>query len=300
MIEETDMKFYIVTPTYNSLDWLKRAIRSVADQIGEGVEVHHHVQDGGSKDGTQQWLEEWQRNHQGTSGYIFTYESCPDKGMYDALNHAWDKMPVDAHVTAHLNSDEQYLPDALARVSGAFAGHTDMDMLTATFIVLNSDESYHCHYRPITPTVWRSVNECMIRSSSCFHRASSMRRYGVRFDTAYKIISDRVFFLDILKTNPKVYAMPELITSTDAMTGTNLAWSPNLKKEEEYYRSKNSDFVLLIGWFLTRTVNLCRRIVDCFCSPPREVCIYRGDEEVRSAEMVEKPTCLWRMNKQNN
>ena len=81
---------------------------------------------------------------------------------------------------------------------------------------------------------------------------------------------------------------------------TDKAAVPNLKKEEEYYRSKNSDFVLLIGWFLTRTVNLCRRIVDCFCSPPREVCIYRGDEEVRSAEMVEKPTCLWRMNKQNN
>lgn len=294
------MKFYIVTPTYNSLNWLKRAIRSVADQVGEAVEVHHHVQDGCSTDGTPEWLENWQREQAGKPGYTFTYESSRDKGMYDALNHAWDKLPGDADVTAHLNSDEQYLPQALAQVGAEFAKKADMDMLTATFIVLNPDESYHCHYRPIKPTIWRSVNECMIRSSSCFHRASTMRRHGVRFDTAYRIISDRVFFLDILKTHPKVYAMPKLFTTTDAMTGTNLAWSLNLEKEEKYYRSKNSPIVLLIGWFFTRAVNLCRRLVNCFCEPPREVCIYRGDNLERTAEKVEKPTCRWRQIPQQN
>ena len=288
------MKFYIVTPTYNAVDWLKRAIRSVADQVGEGVEVHHHVQDGGSTDGTQEWLSRWKAEQSNTPGYTFTYESAPDKGMYDALNKAWDKLPEDADVTAHLNSDEQYLPRALAAVGEQFSELPDMDMLTATFIVLKPDESYHCHYRPVKPTVWRSVNECMIRSSSCFHRASSLKGYGVHFDTAYKIISDRVFFLDILKKSPKVCAMPNLITSTDALTGSNLAWSHNLQVEEQYYRDRNSKAILLIGWFFTRAVNLCRRIVNCFCAPPREVCIYRGDDLVRSVQVVERPTCIWR------
>lgn len=41
------MTFYIVTPAYNALSWLQRCIYSVADQVAEGVEVHHHIQDGG-------------------------------------------------------------------------------------------------------------------------------------------------------------------------------------------------------------------------------------------------------------
>lgn len=289
------MKFYIVTPTYNAFDWLKRAIRSVADQVGEGVEVHHHVQDGGSKDGTQLWLEEWQRRHQDTPGYLFTYESCPDKGMYDALNHAWDKMPEDADVTAHLNSDEQYLPGAFGAVKAEFEKRGDADMITATFIVLNPDESYHCHYRPVKPTVWRSLPECMIRSSSCFHNAGSFRRHGVRFDTAYRIISDRVFFVDILKTNPRVYAVPELITSTDAMTGTNLAWSSRLQDEERYYRASVPQVVIWTGWFTRRAVNFWRRVVDRFCVPPHEVSIYLKDDSFRTVQVVENPTCRWRV-----
>ena len=34
------MKFYIVTPTYNALSWLERSVRSVADQVGQGVASH--------------------------------------------------------------------------------------------------------------------------------------------------------------------------------------------------------------------------------------------------------------------
>jgi glycosyltransferase involved in cell wall biosynthesis len=115
------MKFYIVTPTYNSLAWLERCLRSVADQAETGVEVHHHVQDGGSTDGTAELLADWQQKHAGAVGYTFTFESTKDAGMYDALNKAWEKMPAEAEVTAHLNSDEQYLPHALRGVAAEFA-----------------------------------------------------------------------------------------------------------------------------------------------------------------------------------
>lgn len=104
------MKFYIVTPAYNALSWLQRCIYSVADQVAEGVEVHHHIQDGGSSDGTPEWLENWQQEHASSPGYTFTYESGKDAGMYDALNKAWEKTPSDAAVTAHLNSDESTFP----------------------------------------------------------------------------------------------------------------------------------------------------------------------------------------------
>lgn len=288
------MKFYIVTPTYNSLDWLKRAVRSVADQVREGVEVHHHVQDGVSKDGTQAWLEKWQRSHQDTPGYRFTYESCPDEGMYDALNHAWDKMPEDADITAHLNSDEQYLPNALAQVAEVYADRADTDVVLGAFIIVNPDGSYHCHRRPVRPHSWSSLMVCEIITCSCFHMGAAFRKHGVRFDLSYKSIGDLVFFSDIMNTEPRVCVRPELMTSAFAMTGKNLGWTSITEAEFERYREKLPKIATMTTGLVRRTVNFARRIVDCFCSPPKELDLYHGDEESRSKQVVEKPTCIWR------
>ncbi len=117
------MLFTIITPSFNQLDYLKRCIASVADQsvaisprplansdelnANCSIHVHHHVQDGGSTDGTVDWLRQYdtevrrQQSEAGTrtsevsstdaprpmpDGYTFSYESAPDNGMYDAIN----------------------------------------------------------------------------------------------------------------------------------------------------------------------------------------------------------------------
>lgn len=289
------MKFYIVTPAYNAIEWLRRCVRSVADQVGEGVEVHHHVQDGGSADGTPEWLENWQETHCGIAGYTFTYESGKDEGMYDALNRAWESLPEDADVTAHLNSDEQYLPNALQQVAQEFTRKPNTDIVLGTFIILNPDGSYHCHRRPVRPHAWSSLTVCEIITCSCFHLAAAFRKRGVRFDSSYKSIGDLVFFSDIMKTAPRVCVCPELLTSAYAMTGSNLAWTPVTETDFERYFAKLPKIATMTTGLVRRAVNFTRRIVDCFCSPPKELVIYQGDEESRSMQVVEKPTCIWRI-----
>src|SRR5688500_889982 len=64
------VRFSIVTPSLRQLDWLKLAVRSVADQT---VALEHVIQDGG----TGPELETWVREH--TSARL-TAE--PDHGMY--------------------------------------------------------------------------------------------------------------------------------------------------------------------------------------------------------------------------
>ena len=49
-------EFTIVTPSYNMLGYLQRCVRSVADQ--QGATFEHLVIDGGSSDGTAEWLRE--------------------------------------------------------------------------------------------------------------------------------------------------------------------------------------------------------------------------------------------------
>ena len=292
MVEEVDMKFYIVTPTYNAVDWLKRAIRSVADQVGEGVEVHHHVQDGGSTDGTQEWLSCWKAEQSNTPGYTFTYESAPDKGMYDALNKAWDKLPEDADVTAHLNSDEQYLPRVLERIGAIMSEDSEADMVLGSYIIADAEMEYHCHRRPVRPHAFSSTLVCVIATCSCFYKVSTFKARKLRFDTSYKSIGDLIFFKDIMQTSPKVHMVPELMTSFFVVTGCNLAWTDISWKELERYFATLSFFQRKIALFVRLTVNFWRRVVDLFCASPKEFSVYREDDEQRTSRKIIHPTCI--------
>ncbi len=289
------MKFYIVTPTYNALEWLRRCIRSVADQVSAGVEVHHHVQDGGSADGTKEWLEHWRAEHEEVPGYTFSYESGKDAGMYDALNRALEKLPETAEVTAHLNSDEQYLPGALAGVVRAYEEEPSSDMVLGSFIIQNADGSYHCHRRPVRPHAWSSETSCEIITCSCFHKVSTFRKHGVRFDASYKSIGDLVFFSNIMKTNPRVCVRPGLWTSAYAMTGSNLAWTDVTAGESKRYFATLSWFSVGTRGLKRRFVNFIRRMKDSFYSPPRELSVYLRDDDRRTVQAIERPTTIWKI-----
>lgn len=289
------MKFYIVTPTFNSLSWLQCCIRSVADQVGDGVEVHHHVQDGASTDGTPEWLAEWQQHHTDVRGYVFTYESAGDEGMYDAINKAWDKMPSDAAVTAHLNSDEQYLPGALKGVSAAFETHCEAEIVLGTYIIVDAGSRYICHRRPVKPARWRSQTVCEIITCSCFHRVESFMRHGVRFNTRYRALADLIFYRDIVEKNLRIHILPELLTSTFTVTGENLAWSAASRREW------NAEMAALPWWVSRRhgvayrTSNVLRRCSDMCCSQPLDYSIYMPGGIRRETQKINRPTAHWGM-----
>lgn len=287
------MKFYIVTPCFNALNWLKNCIRSVADQAEEGVEVHHHIQDGLSTDGTAAWLEEWQREHADTPGYTFTYESAKDAGMYDAINTAWSKLPADADVTAHLNADEQYLPHALKGVAEAYARHPKAEIIEGTYIITDAEGHYHCHRRPVQPHKWTSMRVCELITCSTFHRADVFRRHGIRFDTRFRVYGDVVFYRAIVCAGVKVVTVPQLITTTFAMTGGNLAWAASSRAEAELLNATTPSLYLKIFPISRVYSNGMRRVVDKLCPAPQRYALYKGDDGVRQEEHIAAPTCRW-------
>ena len=289
------MKFYIVTPTYNSLPWLQRCVRSVADQMGEGVEVHHHVQDGASTDGTHDWLVEWQQAHADTRGYTFSYESEKDAGMYDAINKAWEKMPSDTAVTAHLNSDEQYLPGALQGVAEAFQTHSMADIVLGTYIIVDADSRYICHRRPVMPSRWRSQTVCEVITCSCFHKADTFVRHGIRFDTRYKALADLVFYRAIVGIAPRVCVQPELVTSSFTVTGDNLAWTEGSQNEWNNEMRNLPWHVSCRHGIAYRFNNLLRRLTDAWCTSPRSYAIYMPETETRKEIKINHPTAHWGM-----
>src|SRR5687767_9846082 len=101
----------IITPSYNMLPYLKQCSASVRDQ---DVNYEHIVMDGGSSDGSREWL---------ASNPEIISVSERDNGMYNALNKAIGKAQAD--IVGHLNCDEQYLPGTLQFVIEFFKKNPD-------------------------------------------------------------------------------------------------------------------------------------------------------------------------------
>ena len=97
----------ILTPTLNRRAMLGEALQSVAAQ--GWPKVQHIIADGGSSDGTLEWL----------AGREALVLGGPDAGIYDGLNRAAGA--ADGDIIGWLNSDDQYAAGALAAAAAAFA-----------------------------------------------------------------------------------------------------------------------------------------------------------------------------------
>ena len=287
------MKFYIVTPAYNALHWLQGCVRSIADQVCDSVEVHHHVQDGGSTDGTQAWLEAWQLEHATTPGYKLTFESCKDEGLYDAINRAWRKLPDDADITAHLNADEQYLPDVLAAIATEAEKHPDVDLFTTAHLVLDKDNRYICHRRPAFPSKFISSLMTQIITNTCFHRTSGFKKRAIYFDHTYLSLGDLLFFRDVLNTNPCLRRLPWLFGSTFVVTGNNVSWTEQSMKDRKRIQSSMSSWRASLLPLCVKVSNGLCRLSDFCNKPPRAYSIYEGNANQRSLRPIVQPTASW-------
>lgn len=289
------MKFYIVTPAFNALRWLQGCVRSIADQVGETVQVHHHVQDGGSTDGTLVWLESWRREHSDIPGYQLTYESGKDAGLYDAINIGWRKLPDDADILAHLNADEQYLPNVLASIAAEAELYPDADLFTTAHIVLDMDNRYICHRRPLFPNSFFSRVMTQIITNTCFHRAEGFRRRQIYFDCTYRSLGDMIFFRDIMATKPCLRRIPSLFGSTFVVTGNNVSWTEITEREGARI---NTSLPRLLVWlrpfFVKLNGGICK-MVDMANLKPREYSVYEGSNEERTVHYINCPTTRWGM-----
>ncbi len=132
--------FAIVTPSYNQAAFLPKTLESVLSQEGDfGIE--YMVKDGGSTDGSVEILARFKDMVDSGElpcrcrGVSFRYESGPDGGQYEAINAGFAQ--TSGEVMAWLNSDDMYLPGALATVAAVFGQFPQVAWITSNQIKLN-------------------------------------------------------------------------------------------------------------------------------------------------------------------
>lgn len=99
----------IVTPTFQRAEYLETTIRSVLEQ--EYPRIEYHVMDGGSTDGTLDILHRY-------ADRLASWTSGPDGGQAAAIKSGFER--CHGTILAYLNSDDAYVPGAVARIVETF------------------------------------------------------------------------------------------------------------------------------------------------------------------------------------
>lgn len=142
--------FTIIMPTRNQARWLDEAVRSVLDQRDAG-RVELLVFDALSDDATPAIL----AHHRDR----LTWRRAADAGQVDAINRGL--RAARGAVVAWLNSDDLYLPGALARVSAAFAADPNLDFVYGDALEVDAAG------RILTPNLF--TEECVAERYFCSH-----------------------------------------------------------------------------------------------------------------------------------
>ena len=219
------MDFSIVTASFRQLDLLKLCIASVADQ--EGVSLEHVIQDGGTPgfaDFAQEAQTLWPERPQNVRRMV----SEPDGGMYDGINRALKRSR--GRICGYLNSDEQYLPGALASVLKMFHEQPKLGAILGDVLVIRPDGNPLCFRKMVIPHLahtWTCHFSAL--TAGIFFRRELLEQ-GLLYDTSYRIAADAEWFVRLLAMGTKVGLLGKT-TSTFMESGQNLGLGDKARAE---------------------------------------------------------------------
>jgi len=218
-MDESSIEFSVITPSFNMAGYLKRCCASVADQ--DGVVCEHIVMDGGSSDGSAEWLA-------AQEGIIGVVED--DNGMYDAVNKGFGR--AKGEILSYLNCDEQYLPGTLCAVSEYFGRHPEVDILFGDALLIRPGGSLISYRKAYQPR-WSFIVASHLYTLSC---TMFMRRRiiddGFRFDERLKDIGDQDLVVRILRSGYRAGHVKRYLAAF-AMTGANMSAGKNAFQERK-------------------------------------------------------------------
>lgn len=145
------MKISIITPSFNQAHYLRETADSVLSQTGD-FDLEWICIDGGSTDGSVEFLKSMNDPR-------VIWISEKDAGQSDAINKGLSRASGD--VVAWLNSDDLYLPGALAAVADAFSTKSNAQWVVGRYQIVSDDKA-------------------VIRQRIVTYKERFMRRYAYR------------------------------------------------------------------------------------------------------------------------
>ena len=202
----------VVTASFEAIDGLKMTVESVRTQTCRDVE--HIVIDGGSRDGTRQWLERQDD---------LTWLSEPDDGIADALNKG--VAMARGRYLLVLQAEDAFLTEtSLAMAVPHLTGDADI----VSFDVLFERCTAAVRYRSYGWT--KKINfKTTIPHQGAFCRRRLFQRIGA-FDPGIRVAMDYDFFLRAYRNDACIKTVPEVLARMpDTGVSSQLNW-PSLSQ----------------------------------------------------------------------
>jgi glycosyltransferase involved in cell wall biosynthesis len=262
------VKISVVTPVMGWTPWLPLCVRSVADQATSEIghlEVEHIILNGQPSD--EQRVESACAVAMPKRLRNFRREVIheSDRGMYDAINKGFAKST--GEIVAWLNSDEQYLAGALARVARTMLADARCDIVAGDTVLLDEGFRPVAYRKAIVPD-YRFIQLAYLNlhSSSLFIR----RRWvvgGFPLPTRFRTISDAVWMVELLKAGVQIRLIEHAL-SCFAFTGSNLGQSALADRELAEWRREiplgaHAKFYLMTKHYLNEVVAGARMRRSC-------------------------------------
>jgi len=154
----------VVTPSYNTVKYLRETIESVLSQDYPSIE--YIVVDGGSTDGSLDLL----KSYKGRLSYV----TGPDRGPSDAAYQGFRQAHGDIFVW--LNADDTFLPGGVRKAVEYLEAHPGTDVVYGEGWWIDESGAVISRYPtlPFDPKVLE--RDCFICQPAAFVRASSYRR----------------------------------------------------------------------------------------------------------------------------
>lgn len=182
------MKVSIITPSFNHAHFIRRTIESVLNQ--DYIDIEYIIMDGGSTDGTQDILKEFDGR--------LVWDSKSDGGQSDAINKGIRK--ATGEIICYLNSDDVLEHGAISKVVDFFENNNDVQWAYGKCRIVDLEDNEI--RKPITMyknLLLRKYNykklliENYISQPSTFWRASLHNELGY-FDENEKYVMDYEFW----------------------------------------------------------------------------------------------------------
>ncbi len=216
------MKISIITPSYNSLNFLKDCHKSIITQ--KNADFEHIVVDGLSNDGTQEWANK--KN--------IKLISEKDDGMWDAVNKGINI--ATGQIILQLNCDEQLLDKALETVTNEFKRNSNFDILVGDRILYNEDYSFNCFRKTLPIRKNLIISETLyLPTCGTFYKRKIFNQ--LKFDTEFKAAADADFVYKVIECGYRFKRLKKF-TSLFMVREDNKQLSTNALREVNFLRNK--------------------------------------------------------------
>lgn len=215
----------VITPTLNQAPFIEATIRSVVSQ--GYVNLQYLVIDGGSTDGTVDILK---RYEPWISGWI----SEADHGQSHAINKGLAL--ADGEFVAWLNSDDIYLPGAIAEAARVLSRDADAAMVYGSAYGLDAEgapvwEFPAARFDPVKTLVRNPIPQ-----PAAFMRTEALRAAG-GLDESLHLMNDVELWLRLarqgtLRSHPRRWAGVRLHREAKTLRCQDDLWAENLRVTE--------------------------------------------------------------------